>query len=229
MADKFRTQDTPLTGRVSLTFTFPAAPWFTREFLDAFLDMLEPENWEQVGSVTVEEATQAAELAYWSLTHMVGTIVIYATTDPPANVLLCDGAQYLRVDYPALYAALAAPFIIDADTFAVPDLRSRTAIGTGTGVGLTERAIGDTGGEEAHSLTTAENGVHSHSDAGHIHSIHSHISGLAVGPGDIPVSLPNPFPENTSTGNADIQNAGSGDAHNTMPPFLALNYGIMAW
>lgn len=229
MADKFRTQDGPITGAILYQIRLPATTWFRREFLDMLRDMTLEYNWEQAGNVSVDDAIQAAESMYWSLTPMVGTIIAYATTDAPSNALPCDGAQYLRVDYPALYAAIASQFIVDADNFVVPDLRGRTPIGTGTGTGLTPRTIGDNSGEEAHSLSAAEGPVHSHSDTGHIHSIHSHIDLLAVAPGELPVSCPNPLPESTSGGNAAIGNAGSGTAHNNMQPFLALNYGIIAW
>lgn len=229
MADKFRTQDDPLTGVICYMLEVPAAPWFRRELLDLLRDMLLEGNWQQVGSVTIHDATQAAETMYWSLTPMIGTIIAYATTDPPANVLPCDGATYLKADYPALYGAIASAFIIDADTFAVPDLRGRTTLGTGQGSGLTLRVIGDSDGEEEHTLILAETPAHSHTDSGHIHSIHSHLGGLAVSPGELPVSLPNPLPENTSSGNADNQDAGGDGAHNNMQPFLALNYGIVAW
>lgn len=228
MPDKFRTQDEPLTGLVPYSILLPVAAWYRREFLDALRDMLFEFNWEQVGAVTVYDATQCAETVYWSVTAMIGTILAYATADPPAACLACDGAQYLRTDYPQLYAALAPQFILDADNFIVPDLRGRTIIGTGAGVGLTERMINDDGGEESHSLSAAEGPVHSHSDTGHVHSIHSHIDLLAVSPGELPISSPNPFPESTSTGNAAIGNSGSGSAHNNMGPFLALNYGIVA-
>jgi microcystin-dependent protein len=214
---------------MSYVLQIPAADWFRREFVDLLADMLRDYNWQQVGSVTIYEATQAAETMYWSLTPMIGTIIAYATTDPPANVLPCDGATYAKVDYPALYAALALPFIVDIDHFTVPDLRGRALVGTGQGSGLTLREIGDSDGEEEHTLILGETPAHSHSDAGHIHSVHSHIDGLALTPGELPVSMPNPLPENTSSGNADIQDAGEDGAHNNMQPFLALNYGIVAW
>lgn len=47
-------------------------------------------------------------------------------------------------------------------TFNRPDYRGRTLIGAGTGAGLTARTIGQTLGEETHTLTTAELASHAH-------------------------------------------------------------------
>lgn len=227
--DKFRTQDVPLTGHVCYTFTLPNTAWFIREWFGALLEMLQEENWEAAGTVSIETAINEAEKAYWSALRMIGMIIPIATSTLPSNVLLCDGRTLARVDYPELYLALDDAFIVDEDYLKLPDLRGRAVIGAGAGTGLTERAVGDTGGEESHVLSGGEMPVHSHLDSGHIHSIHSHFTALAVAPGELPVSTPNPLPESTSTGNAAIGNAGSGNAHNTMPPFVAIKWGIVAW
>lgn len=55
---------------------------------------------------------------------------MYLATEVPAWTLLCDGDIYDRVDYPDLYAALDAAYIIDADTFTVPDLIGRFPLGS---------------------------------------------------------------------------------------------------
>lgn len=145
---------------------------------------------------------------------MIGTVVVFATLEPPAGVLACDGATYARVDYPALYAALDPWFIIDADNFKVPDLRGRTVVGVGQGVGLTNRVIAEVGGEETHVLTTAEMPSHSHTvnDPG--------INIIQEGAPDLALSDPG-MP--TQTGNT-----GGGQAHENMQPFLALRCGIVA-
>lgn len=175
------------------------------------------------------------------MTNMIGHIVAYATTSPPANVLPCDGATYLRVDYPEVYAVLDSFLILDADNFMTPDLRGRTIVGVGTGTGLSVRALGDSFGEELHSLTGAENGNHTHSDAGHGHTDigHTHVDGNAV-PTAILIGAGVPAPSavpavgvtgtgfaNLTTGFADIQSSGSGDAHENMQPSFALNYGLV--
>lgn len=89
-----------------------------------------------------------------------GTIVMWSGETAPKGWALCDG------------------------TNGTPDLRGRFVISTGTGAGLTARALGATGGTETHTLTTAEipghthtgttasNGAHTHTitDPGHTHT-----------------------------------------------------------
>lgn len=146
---------------------------------------------------------------------MIGMIVPLMLASPPANILACDGSTYLRDDYPALYDALDPFFIIDADSFFVPDLRGRTVIGAGLGAGLTTRNVGDQGGEENHQLSVSEL-------ASHTHTIPFSVSLPAqAGVGfsaDQTVPL---VTQNTGSTGGDV-------AHNTMQPFYSLNYGVIA-
>lgn len=144
---------------------------------------------------------------------MTGEIIAYATTNPPAGTLACDGSTYLRTNYPLLYAALASPFISDSDHFVVPDLRGRTVIGIGTGAGLTARAMNASGGEETHQLSVAELASHTHT--------YFAPSVITVGTG--PVLVPYLASQTASVTGL----AGSDTAHNNMEPFLALGYAIV--
>jgi len=229
VADKFRTQDAPLMGRLSLRLEIPNSQWFWREMLDALRDMILDDNWEQVGTVTVADAVQAATTMYWSIETMIGMVFPYVTTNPPDNALDCDGTEYAIADYPALADVLDAAYLTDSAHFRVPDFRGRIPVGAGAGDGLTPRPVNESGGEEAHTLIGAEMPVHNHLDAGHIHSIHSHITLPVVAPGELPVNCPNPLPESTSGGNAAIGNAGGDTAHNNMQPYVAIKWAVIAW
>lgn len=228
MADKFRTGDTALTGSVTYFVSLPNTEWFVREFSDLLADIAEDENWEKVGAVTVENAVAAGLSAYWSFSKMIGLIVPYITEDPPTNSLPCDGTMYARVDYPALYDILDPVFIIDVDQFQVPDLRGRTLVCAGQSSGLSDRFVSEVGGEETHVLVTSETPSHTHSTDGHAHFTHSHITSLAVEPGEMVVSIPNPLGEYTSSANEGIQSTGDDGAHENMQPFIALNYAVIA-
>ena len=53
-----------------------------------------------------------------------GTIFPYGGTTPPSGWLLCDGGEYLRTQYPALFAAIGTAYgTNDATYFNVPDFR----------------------------------------------------------------------------------------------------------
>lgn len=154
-------------------------------------------------------------LLYEAKNPMIGMIFPFVTESPPPNVLPCDGATYNREDFPDLYAILDSVFIIDADTFKVPDLRGRTIIGVGDGSGLTTRNANDSGGEENHQLTESEL-------ANHAHSLQKTITTLVIEPGEVPALTPIPIL-------VDFTGSTGGDAaHNNMQPFTALNYGILA-
>jgi microcystin-dependent protein len=178
--------------------------WIDRHALD---DQITDGEWD-----TIQAYVDG--LLYEAKVPMIGYIIPYVTQDPPPNVLPCDGASYLRVDYPNLYAALDPFFITDADNFTVPDLRGRTVIGAGDGTGLSSRAVGDEAGEELHQLTTGELASHTHS----IPLTTSLPAQAGVGfAGDVTVPI-----VTSNTGSA-----GGDQAHNNMQPFYTLNYGVL--
>lgn len=93
-----------------------------------------------------------------------GIILPFAGAAAPTGWLLCDGSLVSRTAYAALFAVLGTAYGAGdgSTTFKLPDLRGRTLIGAGTGAGLTARTRGEVGGEEAHTLTTAELVAHTH-------------------------------------------------------------------
>ncbi len=75
----------------------------------------------------------------------VGSVILWSGTvvDKPQGWALCDGTV--------------------VNGFRTPDLRGRFVLGAGAGAGLTDRAVGQTGGAERHVLTEAELPAHAHS------------------------------------------------------------------
>lgn len=153
----------------------------------------------------VAEINKATDETVFAGCFMIGDVKTVAR-DPADFELLCDGSIYERVDYPDLYAVIDPAFIIDADTFAVPDLLDRFTL-NGTG-------IGDSGGESSHVLTVAELPAHTHlydNPTG---------TGLFVAPGEVPAVIA-AVPSATSS-------TGGGDAMPIMPPYLTLLPVIVA-
>ncbi len=146
-----------------------------------------------------------------------GTIIAYGGNATPSGWLACDGSAVSRTTYAALYTAIGVIWGTGdgSTTFTLPDLRGRTAVGRGTGTGLTNRILGTTGGAETHTLTTSEIPAHTHStniDAGATMGAPAGGSSYQCrGTPGTPIA----------TGST-----GGGSAHNNMQPWLAVNYLI---
>lgn len=181
-----------------------------------------PTQWEKYGTVTPEDAA-AAFVPFFDMfcfnqgaCRVIGEIIAYAgNTSPNPNWLACDGSSLLRADYPDLFTVIGTAYgSVDGTHFNLPDLRGRAQIGIGTGSGLSPRALGDSLGEEQHTLTQAEMPSHSHSYGGTL------LTSTVVPP-PLDGLSPNPLPAATG-------NTGGDGAHNNMQPSLAINYLIVA-
>jgi len=174
-------------------------------------------NWEQGGTVTPQEASQALVNMFDQFCfnegscRMIGEIVLFAgDTSPSEGWLLCDGASLERTTYADLFAVIGTLYgAADGSHFNIPNLSGRASIGTGPGWALSE-----TGGEQEHTLTIDE--IPSHD-----HSIDGTLPGLALAPGEEPVLVPSPFPSVTGL-------TGNDNPHNNMQPYIVLNYFIVA-
>jgi len=154
---------------------------------------------------------------------LVGLIMPVCTAALPQGTLLCDGATYLRVDYPNLYAALDLVYIVDADQFIVPDLRDRFVMSSGP-----LHADGTTGGSATHTMTVGELVPHSHDNIPHSHTESAAApTAIAIGPG---VPAPSAVPAASVTGSTSItiDSTGGGEPMNILPPFAALRYVVVA-
>jgi len=191
-----------------------------------------PDSFEQVSGITPQQTADAFLSMFERFNFdgdcMIGQIIAYVSASPPAGTIPCDGATYLRTDYPDLYASIDSFYVVDADHFVTPDLRGRAIVGVGTGSGLTTRNLGDLFGEENHILTTGELASHSHTDIGH-----THVEGTAA-PSAVLIGVGAPAPTAvpsvgvTGSGNANLSNTGSNQPHNTCQPSNAINYAIVA-
>lgn len=162
----------------------------------------------------------------------VGEMRPFAGSSAPTGFLLCDGSAVSRTTYAALFAVVSTTYGVGdgSTTFNVPDVRGRALIGAGQGTGLTNRALGATGGAETHALTAAEGPTHNHgvTDPEHVHSVP--LSSTAGG-GTMPVVTSSGtanWSSNSGTASTGItvNNTGGGGSHNNMQPFLAVNYII---
>ena len=203
---------------VALSSESVAVLMFASEFINIRRNWLD-RNEDQADEVTDEDWNiiehMVGEVYLQIMNPLVAWIVPNALADLPENLLACDGSTYAREDYPELYAAINAAFIIDADNFQVPDLRSRAIVGAAETGSLTHYAVGEQGGAESITLSTAEMPSHTHGL--------SETTSLAVEPGEAPVLIPF-IAELRSTGSA-----GGDGAHENRMPFTACPYAIVAY
>lgn len=147
--------------------------------------------------------------------RLTGEMMDWPVATPPAGWLTRDGSSQVRTTYPALSALLLPVYgSVDGTHFNLPNHVGRVLVGAGTGAGLTARVVGATGGEEAHVLSAAEMPVHNH--AGEHGSLF--IDTASTGVVNANVALGGgQYTQNTVT-----DPAGSGAAHNNMPPFAVV-------
>ena len=135
-----------------------------------------------------------------------GMIILWsgAANNIPTGFVICDGSNN------------------------TPDLRDRFVVGAGSAY-----SVGDNGGANSVTLSTAQLPSHNHSitDPGHVHSTSfdnkkyfpgggSTTIGFG-GAGGYPADI---FSMNSQTTGISIANAGSGQSHENRPPYYALCY-----
>ncbi|WP_430408846.1 phage tail protein [Kordia sp.] len=96
----------------------------------------------------------------------IGEIVMFGGNFAPRGWAFCQGQLLAISANSALFSILGTTYGGDGrTTFALPDLRGRTAIQPGTGPGLSTIKLGQRGGAEYHTLNVLEMPNHSHSGA----------------------------------------------------------------
>lgn len=159
----------------------------------------------------------------------VGSMLEYAGSELPDDDkwLWSDGTILDQTDYPELFSIIGTNFNTGGEgaaQFRLPDRRGRTAIGAGTGTGLTPRSLGAQVGVETHALATSEMPPHNHdvfydintdADTGTTKTRHT-------------IKSPNNGDTSQVTSTRGGNGLGAAAAHQNMQPSLALNFIIRA-
>lgn len=101
------------------------------------------------------------------MAEAAGIVMSFAGATAPEGWLLCDGSAVSRSTYSALFDVIGTTYGAGdgSTTFNVPDLSGKVIIGvSGT------HALGTSGGEETHTLLTAELPAHTHEVPQHGHA-----------------------------------------------------------
>ena len=144
---------------------------------------------------------------------------------PPKGWALCNG-QFLPINQnQALFSLLGTNYGGNGQTtFALPNLRGRTPIHFGYNY-----PIGQTGGEESHTITMAELPTHKHTLINTNQAVDTNIpaAGTSTLGNTAPNQVYNSSGQNLVAMNpASVSNIGGSQPHLNMQPFLALNFCI---
>jgi len=142
-----------------------------------------PSGTGSITSALIDDLRVSADSQHDVLGVPAGTILDTLRDTAPEGYELMQGQTLTNAQtvFPKLWDALPATFKSGSDII-LPDMRGRVTLGAGTGSGLTNRALGATGGAETHTLTTAQLPSHAHtinhdhtaSQASHSHTINNH-------------------------------------------------------
>lgn len=104
-----------------------------------------------------------------------GMMAPFAGASAPSGYLMCDGSIVSRTTYATLFAVIGTAYGAgDGSTnFGLPDLRGRVPVGKST-AGSSFPTLGQSGGEETHTLSVAELAYHGHGFTGNPMGAHHH-------------------------------------------------------
>ena len=164
----------------------------------------------------------------------VGEIRAFGFNFAPQGWALCNGQTLSINQNQALFALIGTSYGGDGvQTFMLPNLQGRLAVGGGQGPGLQNYTVGESTGEPTHQLATAEMPAHGHSINAYsappnptyvpgpaviLASASTDQSGnpgvLAYGSGTLNTTI------------APLGNSGGGVPHENQMPYLVMNYCI---
>jgi microcystin-dependent protein len=157
----------------------------------------------------------------------VAEIRIFACNFAPTGWATCDGQLLPISQNTALFSLLGTFYGGDGkSTFALPNFDGATAIGQGNGSGLSQRFLGETGGEQFVTLLTSEMPFHDHFVTANNQIGTDRTPGgedLARSKG---MNLYGPSGTNVQMAFEATTPAGGSLPHNNMSPFLTLLYCI---
>jgi microcystin-dependent protein len=179
---------------------------------DAIAQLTFDVNWVEVDDSIddiVSESSQALDSWYRS-NMLIGQVCSFLGSLPDFWLPL-TGATFNRVDYPELWESLDAQYK-DSTTFTLPDLSDLFLAVAGSG----SYSLGDSAGEDEHTLTSSEMPSHTHTYLPPVVDIDLEAPGVP----DIAAARIGPP---TTTGST-----GDDSAHENRPPFYSLIIGVFA-
>jgi microcystin-dependent protein len=179
----------------------------------------------QIGQKTI--ASNGGQKQVAGTDAYLGEIMMFAGNFAPTGWAYCDGSLLLISSNEALFSLLGTNYGGDGVThFALPDFRGRVPVGYGSGPGLSSYAVGQSGGEEKHTLQTGEMPSHNH-------AAYADVSdGTSATPSNnLPAVNSEGIEHYGSTQNGSMNaNAigatGGSQPHNNIQPYLTVSFCI---
>ncbi|RYZ48709.1 MAG: phage tail protein [Sphingobacteriales bacterium] len=170
------------------------------------------------------------------MTGYIGVITTFAGNYAPTSWAFCNGQVLPIASNQALFAILSKNYGGDGTTtFALPDLRGRSAIQSGTGVNLSAFTLGQKGGAAAATMVAANVPPHLHAGAAPTSfEVGTSPDTDAPGADTFIGPVPNGFNTNYTQGalmaaptfSNVVMQPTAGAAIPVMSPYLALNFII---
>ena len=157
----------------------------------------------------------------------VGEIRMFGGSFAPAGWAMCDGQLIPISENDALFTLIGTTYGGDGqETFALPNLQSRVPIHAGTGPGLQNYILGETGGVEQVTLTTQQLPVHTHPMLGSTNTSTSPVpTGNVIGKSTQVDLFVNALPSDPLSNQA-VAIVGGSQPHENVQPYLVVTYII---
>lgn len=150
----------------------------------------------------------------------IGEVKMFGFNFPPRNWALCNGQIMAINQNQALFSLLGTTYGGNGvTTFALPDLRGRTPVHVGQGV-----ALGESAGQETHTLIQAEMPMHTHFASGSSTPVDQKTATGNVWGASTDGTYH--LQANTTMAPAAIGIAGASQGHENRQPYLTVNFCI---
>jgi microcystin-dependent protein len=158
----------------------------------------------------------------------VAEIKLFAGNFAPKGYAFCDGQLLPISQNTALFSLIGTTYGGDGkSTFGLPNLQGRAPMDPGQGPGLTERLLGEAGGQETVTLTVQQMPAHAHAANASTNATNAQVPTGAVWATEIGAG----FLDYSGSGSAQMAPAalaasGGGQPHSNLQPYLTVSFII---